>query len=818
MDIPDLDAPSRACLAQFDAARARRAGATDPSRAPAFCRELSAWIDGYFEARIASIFPGTTTAVLAVGGYGRRELGLASDIDILLLCPPDSPKAAEIAGPLLHPLWDAKLDVGHAVRTLEECLAWASSDPSVFAALLDRRYVAGREALARELDTHLLALTRRRGREVFEWLRTQRLERAALHGDASQELEPDCKYGLGGLRDYHLCHWTGLLFEDSETALPPAIIEGRDFLLAARNAVTLCDGRPRDTIPLDLIPPVAEALAGNDIQEGISPVERFYARFQDHAARLKRYTNHLVLHAADQFPCAASATLTSGGLELLKADLATKRLPSWQTQETLRRDPPQTAKQRRDGADIVLACLQDPDPLPLLEILHETGFLAAIVPPWAQAAHTFALDGSHRYPTGWHSLHSVGALAELSRGEATVFGDPGYETLAKTPVLRLAALVHDIGKGRSDHAHAGARLFQPFLDLFALTEKEKRLLRFLIENHLLLSTTATRRDLQEEETVLAFANQVGHPATLHALLLLTWADSQASGSAGWTPWVASLINELVTKTSRLLASGEFADGHHARRLSRIRDQLRSRMPWPCSAEHKENLLQRLGSRYLLQHDIDNVLEHLDMYRAATEKALRGPVVRAWRRQGVDGWRIAALCLKGDRLFSALAGVLTRHQVNIRSGTLHRWLDGTIVVSLHTDEPPDPLYPEKYWQRVRSDLEAVFSARLALEYQLARVVPGFETPPGCAVQLRLDNAGSDFFTVIEIAAPDQAGLLYRIVHALEELKLEVAWASVHTVSHHVTDTFYVRDQWGEKLTAAEQEQTVRQALDHCLKPT
>ncbi|MGM0645213.1 MAG: HD domain-containing protein [Thermodesulfobacteriota bacterium] len=810
MRPPDLDAPSRACLEQFTAVRTRKAGATDPTRASAFCRELSAWLDGYFEARIASVRPGTTATLLAVGGYGRREVTLASDIDILLLCPDDLPQAEELAAQLFHPLWDAKLEVGHAVRNLEQCLTWAVEEPHVFASLLDWRYVAGREILAHTFSRAFGNLARQQRRVFLNWVSAQRRDRAQKYGDASQVLEPDCKNGLGGLRDYHICHWAALLDSSTGPRLSPEVFHARDFLLALRNAQALEAGAHCGHIPLDLIPSVAQTLCPQN-KAAENEIECFYASLQHHAARLKRSCEFSLGPRQSE----EAATKPLSAMESLSRAVHDKRLPNEAEHDTLRLNPPQSHSQRAHAAALLFTALQMADPLPFLALFHETGILEAIAPPWRDCAHTYTLDGSHRYTTAWHSLHTVGALSSLAQGAATIFDDPMYKTWAASPVLRLAALFHDVGKGHPEHERHGARVLRPILDLFELSKQEKRMVRFLVQNHLLLFQIATRRDLTEEETILALANHVSHRERLHALVALAWADSQASATKGWTHWTANLIHELVTKTLRVFSRGEWANGHQVQRLSRVRDQLRAHATWPKTSEAKEDLLQRLGSRYLLQNRLSDILHHLDMLREFQTQRSLGPTVRFWPRESNPGWSIHALSRSGERLFSALAGVLTRHRINIRSGALHRWSDGTTVVTLHTNDPPDPLYPETYWHRVQNDLAAVYSAKLALHCLLEQELPlGHPLDPD-EFHLHLDNTASDFFTVIEVNAPDKLGILYRILHALENLQLEIAWAAVDSAGQRATDTFYIRDTRGEKLTAVEQKQTVFRTLTHSL---
>lgn len=892
-----------ACIEQYLKPPADGSGQHLPpaAAAGAFVRAHSDLVDRFLCERLAEIAPEgglpgkEPVAVVAVGGYGRRELCVHSDLDLLLVSEKTiPPQALDLAQPLFLTLWDLGYDLGHGFRTIRDCLDLSVTDFQVLASLLDLRLIAGDPGVFAQLQKRLRRkVLAKKARPFLAWLQEGMQQRRLAHGANAARLEPQLKDGPGGLRDYHTMLWLGHFLDEPlaeptvsglEYCLPQpgdraAFLAHVDCVFAARNQLHLARGRKNELLHLELQPAIATALgyAGETPAQG---VEAFLAELL-HAMTCidaacgsvwRGYAASLLRNGTASEPelVAPGILRTEQGLELLpeaaldlvegrdpllplRMFLQCARLdekPAWSARNDISRATDAEPLRSPEAWNLFLEILTSGNAAQALAQMAETGFLDRFLPPFAAVRHLVQFDAFHTYPVGWHTietLRNLEQLQELREAEPAQDAASGrmarltqlwvgqWQELKDRRALLLAALFHDLGKGRDHHELRGAELARTFLEERGTPRQLVEDVVFLVERHLLLMQTATRQDLGDEAVVLRCANQVGTVERLRMLSLLAYADARATGPKAWSDWTAGLLAELCDKVLHMLKEGHLVGPRAVQAILKARDGVRSlarKQPGlVLSGEELEAALERMPPQYLLRVPPTEIVGHLELARRL-ERELEDEVrrlgaLRAGRGLAVldahpleDGgiWRLSVAAKNQSGLFATLAGVLSLHDLNIFAADTFIWGDGMIVALVKVSAPVDPLYADEFWVRVRGALKYAMTGKLSLDYRLDRkrnsALAARNLRPG-AVSVNLDNESTDFFTVIEVLAWDRPGLLYEIAHCLHTLQIEVHMAKVATHFDQAADYFYVRDAYGQKIEDPAQMHEVRQALLHRL---
>ncbi|MEW5773019.1 MAG: [protein-PII] uridylyltransferase [Thermodesulfobacteriota bacterium] len=874
--------PPSPAVAGLAAGRAAALAAlAEPGGGTTLPRKLSDAMDAYFRGRLAEVWPAggrppeaSPFALAAVGGYGRRELCVHSDVDILVLYERAiPPEALDLAQSLLFPLWDLKYDLGHGFRSIKECLALAKEDFSVLAAVLDARFLAGRREVfadfAARLDDKVVA--RRRDR-FTAWLAEQNRRRLGRYGDARALLEPDIKQGLGGLRDYHQMLWLGRVWRGAGSvealvrsgqlteAEGQVLADQAGYLFTVRNHLHLLAGRRIDRLDLFRQERIAEALGYGRVEpgspDGARPVERFLARLRREMSWLRALHGSVFrslpgLCAGRPAPCEREAlapgVLRQGGelafdlprgypddpLALARVFCAAARtgLPlSWAARrlvsghlhlvkERLAQEPAAAAAFREVLASGRAA--------PVLEAMLETGYLAAFLPEFGRVQDLVQFDDYHIHPVGWHTVRAVACMEELAAGRGEERFAALWDEVADREALMLGVFFHDLGKGLGGaHPDKGADIAAAVLARWGAPAATAENAAFLVRRHLLLVEMATRRDLGDETAVASCAGLVGDRQRLAQLQLLAWADSRATGPRVWSAWTAGLLAELAAKVRRILDRGHLASARAVQRIGEAKALVRRLAAGRIPDRVLERGLEDMPARAFLTLEPEDILAHLDMAgrladlveedrrRKPASVAGLGVVVFAARERPASGlWEATAAARDSPALFSAIAGVLALQDINILSAECFRWRDGGAVHIFRVVGLPDFLSPDEFWERVRLSLQAALTGRLSLDWRLAEKRSSFlarrslDLPSSVVV----DNMVSDFYTVLEVRAADRVGLLYDLASTLREQGLAVHLAKAATYGQAAADTFYVRDEGGQKLDDPARMESVRQAL-------
>jgi [protein-PII] uridylyltransferase len=729
-------------------------------------------VDGWLSDRVAG---SSDVALVAVGGYGRREPAAGSDLDLVLLHRSGT-DVREVADAIWYPIWDSGVSLDHSVRTVAEALAVAREDLKAALGLLDARHVAGDAALSEELRTSALAAWRRDARRRLPELRAQVEERAERLGELAFLLEPDLKEARGGLRDAHAIR--AVAAAGVADAPGERVRQAAALLLDVRGELHRVLARPTDRLVLQEQDPVARRLGYADaaalmravyaagrtvafaadetwrrVESALRPARRWPGRGQRGPQRrpladgVVEQDGEVVLardaRPADDPGLVLRMAAAAAQADLLPAPHALERLLN----ESAALPEPWPA----DARDAFVALLgAGPGLVRVMEALDQVGLLDRLLPEWSRVRCKPQRNAVHRFTVDRHLVEAAVQAAELTR------------RVSRPDLLVLGALLHDIGKGwPGDHTEAGVEQVPALARRIGLPERDVDVLVQLVRHHLLLPDTATRRDLDDPATVRGVADAVGDRATLDLLHALTEADALATGPAAWGEWKSGLVADLVRRTAAVLA-GEPP-------------------PAPDLLDDAQRALAEAGE---LAVDI-------------------------------TGDRVTVVAPDRPGLLWRWAGVLALHRLAIRSANATS-VGGTAVtvfdVTPRFGSPPD-------WDALRADVRRAYDDALPIAGHLAerdrayRPATAHVAPP---LVLWIDDA-SAHATVIEVRVHDAVGLLYRLTRALADAGLDVRSARVSTLGAEVVDAFYVVDADGSPVDGSARRAEVERLLLTACRP-
>lgn len=801
--------------------------------------------------------------LVALGGYGRRELAPYSDIDLMVLYRPEAGKIiAEFVKGVLHPLWDAGFQIGHSVRTIQDCIDLGLKDLTVRTSMMEARFLAGSPELFQRFHTRYLRKVAFRGTEKYiECKLDERRREYQKFGETVYLLEPNVKKSKGGLRDLHLLQWIGMARYRTPTIrelsdrgiLSPAdyraLKDAREFLLRVRAFLHTRAGAAQEILTFEDQVWLAQQFRFTDLQHLLAveqfmqqyyrhttglhaAVARFVARcrvvpFRQRVMRLlpsPRIETYFVLNGAVlTVPSDARLTVLQSPMLLLKLfDVARSREATIDPAllEDIHRhadELPADAFRSAEVGRMFLAILTGPGTARTLEAMHRAHLLEKLVPAFARVRGLMQFNHYHKYTVDEHSLLAVAKAESLARDEG-VLGDV-YRDIKRKDVLHLAILLHDLGKGReADHSEIGRGLAEDAAARFEFGEQDTRSLVFLVHRHLLMAHTAFRRDPYDDKVLVPFAREVGTPEVLRKMLVLTAADIAAVGPEVLTKWKESLLIELYYRAMQEV-SGEREAHDVPERLKQVAADVAER---PALAGHvKEGIswveseLRQFPIRYAYGTSPRRIAAHL----AAIRRLHTGEVVvdAEYNEQlGTSEYAVIAHNDLVPGIFSKIAGVMAASGLQILDAQILTRTDGIVVDSFQVmDRDYRGIPPQERSRVIGEKIAAVLKGwehvdelmRRGARLTSARMVPLNRQP----TEVRIDNETSDRFTIIDVFADDSQGLLYIITNAIFRLGLSVHAARISTRLDQVADVFYVTNQSGHKLEEQAQLDTVRAAL-------
>jgi [protein-PII] uridylyltransferase len=808
-------------------------------------------------------------ALCAVGGYGRGTLAPGSDIDLLFILPyKQTPWGEQVTEYVLYMLWDLGQKVGHAVRSVDECIRMARADMTVRTATLEARFLTGDEGLYDNLvhrfETEIMPRT---GPEFIAAKMAERDERHKQMGNTRYVVEPNIKDGKGGMRDLNTLFWIGKYFyqvKTSQELVGKGVLSAaeyrlfsraEDFLWTVRCHLHFLTGRADEKLTFDVQPDLARRM-GYEKRLGMLGVERFMKRYFLVAKDVGDLTRIICAslefhHAKDMDLVGRVLAPFRSGKSKIKGEagfiIDNGRL-NIATPDIFEKDPvnlirmfmvagreellfhPDAIKHIRDSLRLIDNKLRtDPkanahfltiltSPLYVERILrqmNESGVLGKFVPDFGKIVALMQFNMYHHYTVDEHLIRSVGVMAEIANGGLRQELPLTHELLPQlndTRLLYVALFLHDIAKGRpEDHSIAGMKIAKKLCPRFGLTPAETDTVSWLIEYHLLMSEIAQARDIQDPETAKAFADVVQSPQRLALLMILTACDIRAVGPGTWTGWKGSLLRALYYATEPLLSGGH-SQVSQSVRVNEARDALAEALAdWP--APQMEAYAARHYDHYWLRAEPELQVVHARMIQQADNsgQAFAGSIrVKAF--EGIT--EVSFYTPDHPRLLSLIAGACTMQDASIIGAQIFSTRDGRAIDTFRlrrsfTSDEDEKVRATRIIDSVKQLLQGKRQVLIDLgkESRHNKRLRPFALP----AQVSVSNAISEKFTVIEVAGLDRIGLLYALTREISDLNLTIGSAHIGTYGEKAVDVFYVTDLTGQKIHVKARQKKIHDAL-------
>jgi len=804
---------------------------SDPLRA---LEERTAAVDALvlkFWAQHLSRAAPAGTALLAVGGYGRRQLFPYSDVDLLLLFASD--KAAgglkdSISG-FLQQLWDAGLRVSHSVRTPAECSELHDNNIELNISLLDQRYLTGDAGVYGSLVQKLPRFVHGQRDSLTRHLSRMTRERHTRYNDTFYHLEPDVKEAPGGLRDLQLLAWLTQIATTQPTALaPPAPLaelnDARAFLFKLRGYLHHHARRDSNVLSFDAQEWVAEQLGLVEPAELMRAYYRnariidrsalrvleteearassLFAQFRDRRSRISNtdFTvsrERIYLRAPQQIE-AEPAVL----LRLLQFVARHGFRLSLEAEERIAAQLPAARKYFAASHPLWPAigeALSLPHAALALRVAHETGVLTVLFPEMEDIDCLVIRDFYHRYTVDEHTLVAIQTLAQLRAAKdspATSYAGLLSE-IEQLGVLVFALLFHDVGKGSPEEGHVDAslRIADRAMERIQVPTAERTTAAFLIRCHLEMSTAMSSRDPDDPATTQYLAHKVGTVENLKYLTLVTYADISAVNPTAMTSWRAEQLWQLYLRTYN-----ELTRELDAERIEH------------AGSPERDAFLEGFPTRYLRTHSDSDIERHM---RLEMDSRARGVAADIARSNG--SYRLTLVTADRPFLFASIAGTLSSFGMNILKAEAFANRRGTVLDTFSFSDPLRTLElnPSEV-DRLKSTVERAVLGRVDVK-QLLRSRPRVVLPSRKAridPSVYMDNQASRSATLIQVVAEDRPGLLYDIASTISSRGASIDVVLIDTEAHKAIDVFYVT-AGGEKLTA-EKQRELEQALAGALR--
>ena len=810
-------------------------------------------------------------AVVATGGYGRGLLAPGSDIDLLFLIPPSRSAGGGVPEQLLYILWDMGFKVGHATRTVAQCVALSRADMTIATSLIDARFLLGNAELFAILERRFRdEVIRSMQRSFIDAKMAERDARHARSGDARYRVEPNIKDGKGGLRDLHTLHWLSRtiygedvgektvkagIFTEEEVA---TFNRCEDFLWTVRCFLHFLTGRPEERLTFDLQPQMAGWL-GYKKHGGLRATERFMKHYflvakevgdlttllcgaleiQQHKTapslgamisplnwkirrQIRQRTDFRVDN--DRMNVADSQAFERDPVNILRLFAQAAKTNTFLHPDAirlLRRSLRLVDDKMRNDPEanrifLELLC-NEPHPAITLRRMNDAAVLGRFIPAFRRVVGMMQFNMYHHYTVDEHLIRTVQMLTEVESGGAAEdlpLSTTLFETIQNRRVLYVAAFLHDIGKGRrDDHSIVGARIARELCPRLGLTASETETVAWLIEQHLTMSNIAQSRDISDPKTIRDFAEIVKTRERLKLLLLLTIADVRAVGPETWNGWKGQLLRTLYGETD-LLLSGGHGQVSNRQRITEAQDAVKKRLEadhW--SADKIEFVTGRFYDDYWLRYDTGRQVDHARQM-AATDDAADKLSFHYTTDAFTAVTELTILAPNHPRLLSLFAGACAATGANIVGAQITSTRDGQALDSFLLQREFSSDEDEcRRAERIAGTIRKVLRGEIRLHSLLSKRRPAEHRLGAFSVEpeVMIDNALSDDFTVIEVAGLDRPGLLYDLTNALSDLNLDISSAHITTFGEKAVDAFYVTDLVGKKITLDSRQQAIVERL-------
>ena len=846
------------CRASREAWHKRhRDGTSAVEVAHGLAADMQAMLVAVFERAVAEVPRAPPLALVASGSLGRRELSPYSDLDVAVVShDPQSPGARAVADALFYPLWDARLDVGHAVRSPDDFARLAQEDDTVRTAAVDWRPLVGDAGLLDLLKNRLSralgsGATRRYAKEsVRLWIQ-------GGNPGTVYHLQPDVKSGPGGLREVHRLWWLGRLLwkvESWHDLLSLGLVDrhgldtleaGRAALLNLRLAMHFVVGRRQDQLRFDIQDDVAAYLAVPSGPGERQAAENLLESFYRHAKAVRAVSFRVLERCAENLLPTQGVAMTTNleGFDLFRGMLTLHRpdqidatpvdlirifrvaqrydVPIYVRARTLVaaaaahviddafRHHPEIA---RMFVDIVGDCH---DGGAALELLHELGVLELYMPEFSPVTGLAQRDLYHVYTVDAHLVACGRAAAQLLAGTLTTAPADVQEVatkVARPHVLVLASLMHDIGKGHGHgHSERGAVMAKEACTRLRLSDEDVADVEFLVLEHLAMFRIALRRDLQDQELIQRFASVVGTVERLDMLLALSYVDAVTTGPEAWNEWKGHLLRELYQRTRQALRVRPDSDAPNQQRDARLADLV-------ALAPQHEAALRSLAARWLPRHILTHrptlLLRHFEAVQVAAVDGYACTIAPDERR---GGWEIVVVGPDRPGLLADLSGVLTAWGVSVDAAYISGTRDNLAIDTFVVRSGSRLL--EKLDSSTRLGVELRQAVQTAPQNLLPRLQERRRAEmlrqsgiPRSKVRVVYDADAQTDATVVDIFAPDRVGFLHDVTSAIFNAGVSITVARITTEGERAVDAFYLVDSASRLPLDAPQQTRVRQVIE------
>ncbi|MBF0447390.1 MAG: [protein-PII] uridylyltransferase [Magnetococcales bacterium] len=799
-------------------------------------------------------------SLIATGGYGRGELAPASDIDLLFLLPDElNSEQEQNVERMLYCLWDLGLDIGHAVRTIDECVQQARQDLEIRTSMLESRFLAGDEALFENYKKTLFSKVLEKNPEGF--LRAKLIEQSKRHekfGNTHFYLEPNIKENPGGLRDIQTFFWISKYrykVENIRDLIPQGIItpeeyrifiRSREYLRRVRNALHYRAGRREDRLTFQYQIEIAEEFGYKD-RPGIRGVEQFMRRNYQVARQvgnlsmvfLRKYQEeHRKLHwwnrrriEKDFLSIGGKVTVSNSDAFVNNPTLLLKIFDVAQTHikpihpETMRlisrnltlidrdfRENPVHAKLFRS-----MLCKKRAVAW-VLRRMSASGVLGRYIPEFGRIIGQSQHDLFHVFTVDEHTLQAVEALRHIKNKDFSKelpIATQIMENIGNPLALILGTLFHDIAKGQGgNHQDKGAIIAREICQRLCISEQDTELTVWLVKKHLIFSRTAFRMDIGDPETVARFVSEIDNVYKLKLLLLLTVADIKAVGPGVWTLWKASLLRQLYILTLESLEQGEFKPERMLLQADMRKADAISLLSKSYDMEELTAHFDRFSADYFLHYEPKTLAEHFQSLHPYKDK----PLAIIFRSEpDSDTTELMLQTQDHHGLIALVSGALATEGANILSANITTTKDGMAVdIFIFQNAQGTAILNKRRLDRIEAALTVMLTGEVSPDILLSQTIESAEQthPFRVATSIRIDNSFENF-TLIEVTSLDRIGLLFTISRVLQKHGVQISTAKISSYGEKAVDVFYLRDLFGLKLREKKLEiinQDLKKAID------
>ncbi|MEO0344285.1 MAG: [protein-PII] uridylyltransferase [Pseudomonadota bacterium] len=811
-------------------------------------------------------------SVLAVGGCGRGEMAPFSDVDLLFLLPSKSPvDLTKTVEAVLYLLWDMKMKVGHATRTVKEAVELSRSDITIRTSILENRLIYGAPSRARKLNTILReTLFPKTQSEFVEEKLAERDARHLRQGGARYLLEPNVKEGKGGLRDLQTLFWITKYVSRSDSTADmvragyftqdevDAFNRAEEFLWTVRCHLHLSTGRAVEKLTFDQQVDVAEQL-GYKSDKALRGVEYFMQDFFRNATTVGDLTRILLtaleaIHVKPQpsfkqrltnfFSTSDPVTAPSGymikhgRLNILDPDtflndpLNMLRI----YQEALTSDVlihPDAMRVISANLDLItndmrndpkaqnlfLSLLLDHgNPERALRRMNELGVLGRFIPEFERIVALMQFNFYHHYTVDEHTIQCISHLARIENKKTADKFPIASQILQKglnRRVLYVALLLHDIGKGLpQDHEVIGAEMAAKIAPRLSLDEDETDLVVWLVRNHLIMSDAAQKRDLSDPKTITDFAEQVQSVRRLNLLTVLTVCDILGVGPGTLTAWKAELLRSLYRATLKTFRDGTQGDALEETIMTKQAALSQVLSDWDAASLTAE--LDRHYPQFWIGLDTGSQAVISGLLRKISPEGIE---IAIDEDQTGEATRICFALQDHPGIFARLAGAVALAGMNVIDARTHITKDGYAIAAFWVQDSQFKALKEgnaidRLTRMIHRTLSGEVSARDAIEEKdkIAKRERKIRVP----TEITFDNEGSNSHTIIEVDTRDRPGLLYDLTSTLAESNIRISNATIATYGAQAVDTFYIKDIFGLKIHSSHKQAAIADKLKSAIE--